>query len=272
IQDRARLTLINRGKAAVPALTAAVEGKAEASVKQHAVWALAGIADESTYPPLRGALRAVDPNVVIPAIRALAVRGDRSSTDHLCQLLTSHAPSVQLAAAESLARCGDASALPALWKALQGQPDLFLQHALIHAVHRLADSAALNAALKQIHPRVQKAALLLLDQPPRLRGALAQETVIARVSAADPELRQAALSVLQRHPEWAEYAIGLLRRWMGRAVLSTEEESGLRALLLAFQRRPSVEELMAEALAEKSATPAERQLLVLETMGQANFS
>src|SRR5262249_51981983 len=68
------------------------------------------------------------------------------------------------------------------------------------------------------------------------------------------------------------YAIGLLRRWMGRAVLSTEEESGLRALLLAFQRRPSVEELMAEALAEKSATPAERQLLVLETMGQANFS
>src|SRR5262249_6960974 len=123
VQDRARLSLIDRGKTAVPALTATVEGKGEAAVKQHAVWALGGIADESALPPLRAALRAGEPDIVIPAARALAVRGDRSSTDQLCQLLTSPVPSVQLAAAEALAHCGDTKALPALWKALQGQPD-----------------------------------------------------------------------------------------------------------------------------------------------------
>jgi putative membrane-bound dehydrogenase-like protein len=272
VQDGARLTLIDRGKAAVPALTAALESKAEASVKQHAIWALAGVADESALPPLRGAIRAGDPDVVIPAVRALAVRGEHSSTDQLCRLLASHVPSVQLAAAAALARCGDAKALPALWEALQGQPDLFLQHALIHAVHRLADTAALNAALEQPHPRIQMAALLLLDQPPRPRGVLAQESVIARVSATDPELRQAALSVLQRHPEWAKYAIGLIRRRMEKAALSAEEQTGLRTLLLAFQGQPPVQELIAESLVEKTATPAERQLLVLETMGKANLS
>src|SRR5262249_14204387 len=128
-----------------------------ASEYRHAIWALAGIADESAVPPLRAVLRSGDPDVVIPAIRALAVRADGSSTDQLCRLLASSVPPVQLAAAEALARSGDATALPALWKALQGQLDPFLQHGLIHAVHRLADTTALNAALKQPHPRVQKA-------------------------------------------------------------------------------------------------------------------
>src|SRR5262249_48068604 len=166
-RDRARLTLINRGSTAVPALITALEGNTDASVKQHAVWALAGVADESALSALRRVLQAGEPEVVIPAARALALRGDRRSADHLCRLLCPHSRAVQLAAGEALARCGDANALPALWRALEGQPDRFLEHALIHAVHRLGDASALRTALDQPHPRVQKAALLLLDQPPR---------------------------------------------------------------------------------------------------------
>src|SRR5262249_57677079 len=77
---------------------------------------------------------------------------------------------------------------------------------------------------------------------------------------------------VRRDGEWGEYTSGLVRSRLEKAALSAEDQTGLRALLLAFQGRPPVQELMAEALAEKSATPAERQLLVLETMGQANHA
>jgi putative membrane-bound dehydrogenase-like protein len=272
VQDRARLTLAGRGKSVAPVLTAALDGKNPARVKQQAVWTLAAILDDSALPPLRKALANRDPEIVVPAAHALAVRGDHPAADQLGRLLTSDSPSVQMAAAEALARCGNADSLPELWKALQGQPDRFLEHALIHAVHRCADAAALGTALEQPHSRVQKAALLLLDQPPRPRGALAQQAVFARLSPSDSELRQAALWVLRRHPEWAEHALGLIRQLLKKPVVSTDDKTALRTLLLTFQSRPHVQDLMAESLAETSGTPADRQLLMLETIAQVNLS
>jgi putative membrane-bound dehydrogenase-like protein len=271
VQDRARLTLVGRGKLAVPVLAAALSGKAAMSVKQQAIWTLAAIPDDSALPPLRKALGSPDAEIVIPAARALAVRTDRQAADDLARLLTADSPQVQMAAAEALARCGCATALPGLWKALQRQPDRFLEHALIHAIHRWADAATLRTALEQPYPRVQKAALLLLDQPPRPQGALAPQAVIARLSASDPELRQAALWVLQRHPEWAEHAIGLIRRLLNKSTVSINEETCLRTLLLRFQDRPLVQDLISESLAEKSQTPAQHHLLVLETIAQTNL-
>src|SRR5207302_9200246 len=113
-------------------------------------------------------------------------------------------PQVRLAAAQALARCGTARSLPAVWQALARQPDRFLEHALTFAAHHLADAAALEAALRHPHARVQQAALLRLDQPPRAPGRLAPPQVIDRLGAADQGLRQTALKVLQGHPEWAE--------------------------------------------------------------------
>src|SRR5262249_40288246 len=158
---------------------------------------------------------------------------------------------VQMAAAEALSHCRNADALPELWKALQGRPDRFLEHALVRAVHRCADAGALQTALEQPHPRVQKAGVILVYQAPRTRGARGQQAVIARLSATDPELRQAALWVLRRHPEWAEHALDLIRRLLTTSVLSADEEIALRTLLLTFQSRPAVQDLMAGSLAER---------------------
>jgi putative membrane-bound dehydrogenase-like protein len=271
VQDRARLTLVGHGKSAVPVLAAALSEKVALTVKQQAVWALAAILDDSALPPLRKSLGTNDPEIVIPSARALAARADSHATDELVRLLASDSPQVQLAAAEALARCGNANVLPMLWKALRGQPDRFLEHTIIHAIHRLADAAVLRTALEQPHPRVQKAALLLLDQPPRPRDALAPQAVITRLSASEAELRQAALWVVQRHPEWAEHAIGLIRRLLKKAILSTDEETCLRTLLLKFQDRPPLQDLIGESLAEKNETPVQRQLLVLDTMAQVNL-
>ena len=233
---------------------------------------LAAVAADAALPPLRGALQSGDPELAAPAARALGLRRDREAVPELARLLTADSPPIQLAAAEALARCADMRALPALWEALRGQPDRFLEHALVHAVHRTADGAALGAALQDPNPRVQKAALLLLDQPPRVPGLLGHQAVISRVAASDPELRQTALSILQRHPEWSEHAAGLLRGWLQKNQLTADERTSLPALLLAFQGSRPVQDLIAESLASTSVTPAERRVLVLETLARVSLA
>lgn len=272
VQDRARRELASRGGDAVAPLAALLGGDATSTAKGHAAWSLARIADESASGPLRKALLDADPEVAATAARALAVRDDRGSSPTLCRLLSSDSPPVRMAAAEALARCGTIEALPSLWRALADRPDRFLEHALILAAHRVADAPALQAALEHDHPRVQKAALLLLDQPPRPPGLLTHEPVLRRVSAADAELRQAALRILRGHPEWAERALDLIRDWLERPTLSDERRADLRDVIVAFQGRPAVQELIGTTVTSRDeAIPADRRALLLEAMAQSHL-
>src|SRR5262249_36206574 len=173
VRDRAQRELSARGKAAVPALAGLLADTTNVTAKQHALWALAGIADDSAVVPLRKALADANPDIVAPAARALGLQRARDALPELQRLLASGSLQVRLAAAEALARCGDGRSLPALWEALAGKPDRFVEHALIHALHQIATAANLQEALKNPSPRVQKAALILLDQPPRPRRAFA---------------------------------------------------------------------------------------------------
>jgi putative membrane-bound dehydrogenase-like protein len=271
VRDRAQALLAARGKAAVPELAALLDGPAAAAVKQRAVWALTANSDEAALPPLRKALRSDDRDVQATAARGLARRKDHKAAPDLVRLLRAEAPQTRMAAAEALAHCGDASALPALWQALAGQPDRFLEHSLIHAVHHLADADALTSVLEHPSPRVRKTALLLLDQPPRPRGRLAHQPVIQGLTAADADLRQTALFVLRRHPEWAEHALGLMRTWLERVKLSPEEEQGLRGLLLAFQGQKAVQALIGEAAAGRGKITPQRRVLVLELLAHCDL-
>src|SRR5262245_56634716 len=171
VRDRAMRELVARKKKAVPALATLLD-RGEVAVRQRAIWALARMADDEALSPVRKALEAAEPDVVATAARALGMRRDRKAAPLLGRLLGATAPGVRMAAAEALARCGDAGTPGAIWQALATNSDRFLEHALIHAAHRLADARVLTAALDHREPRVQKAALLLLDQPPRPHAAL----------------------------------------------------------------------------------------------------
>ena len=92
---------------------------------------------------------------------AALARMDRLNAAELVKLLGSGKPHEQLAAAEALARAGSAKELPALWNALGGDPDRMLEHAIIFAIHRHANSNELQARLGDPRRRVQAAALLL---------------------------------------------------------------------------------------------------------------
>ena len=129
---------------------------------------------------------------------ALARMGRLSSTE-VVELLDSGKPHEQLAAAEALAQSGSRKQLPALWSALRRNPDRMLEHAIIYAIHRHANSNDLRQYLDDPEPRAHAAALLLLDQPPRL----APEVVFERLLSANANVRKTAKLVLSRHPEWS---------------------------------------------------------------------
>jgi putative heme-binding domain-containing protein len=94
---------------------------------------------------------------------------------------------------------------------------------------------------------------------------------VARASALDPGLRRAALWVLRRHPDWAADVTDHVRRELGAAHLPDDRLEGLAELILAFEDRPAVRDLLAGAAADPAAT-AGRRAWALSTMANSRLA
>jgi putative membrane-bound dehydrogenase-like protein len=263
VRDRATLRLAAIGKPAIEPLSDVLKNDSSLTARQLAIWTLADIESGEALVPLREALTHDDPDIVVPAARALATHGDRASAASLTALVKHQSPAIQLAAAEALARCGSPESLPKLWPALAGAQDAFLEHAIVHAIHHLARAAELESALSNANPRIGRAALRLLDQPPRAAGTLKPGIVLGRVQANDPDLRRTATDILARHPDWAGDAMKLLRGWLASDQPSAEEQRGLRSIVLAFQDQPAIQELVAGAISGRDVGASDAQRAVL---------
>jgi putative membrane-bound dehydrogenase-like protein len=263
VADRAGRTLAARGAPATAALAAVIaDPGAETTAKSRALWALSSVPGGAAAGAIRGALDSREPRVAAVAARAAALRADAGAAAALSRLLARDEPAVRFAAAEALARAGDGESIPGILEALAAGPDRFLEHALIHALHRLADGRRLEQALEHASPRVRKAALILLDQPPR-RG-LDPARVLSRLGSPDADLRRAAVGILARHPGWASAAAGFLRGLVEKKDLAEDEETALRELIASFARDAAVLEVLSDALASRGDEA--RVLLILEAL------
>ncbi|QDV37774.1 PVC-type heme-binding CxxCH protein [Tautonia plasticadhaerens] len=265
VADRAVAELARRPDRAPDALRAWLPTADDREVKQRAFWLLARCPGPTSAEALRSALDGDDAELVMVAARCLALVGDRGGEPRLRTLLSAPDPAVRLAAAEALAHCGGPSSLDALWDALAERPDPFLEHALIYAASKHADAAGLRSALERPEPDVQRAALLLLDQPPH--ACLDREALVARTGADDPRLRRTALEILERHSEWADHAAGLIRSWLRDDAPSPEQRQRLDALVQAFQGREEVAGLVARGVAgDEPGISGPGRRLLLEAM------
>jgi putative heme-binding domain-containing protein len=270
VRDRAGRELATRGASAIAPLRELLRGGAHDG-KVEAVWSLAAISDPAALAVLRSALSNVSADVACAAARGVGLKQDAGAAAALVHQLESGPPRVRLAAAEALAHCGSLASLPAIWRAVVTASDPFFAHSLAHAVHRLADAGALEAALKQSEPAIQAVALRLLDQPPRPRGQLQPGFVVARASSPDPGLRRAALYVLMRHPEWSSAALDHIRDQLGAADQAGERLAALADLVLAFQDEPNVQGLLARAAANRQVSPG-RRAWALSTMTRTHLA
>src|SRR5262249_52109855 len=123
-------------------------------------------------------LNSTNPTVVAASARSLGRLSDTNAAPALTRLLRSPNPALRLAAAEAIAHCGNSASVPDIVGAFAAETDMFLEHALTLALYRLASVSTLLSALDNPNPKLQRAALLLLDQPPFL--AAPASAVIAR--------------------------------------------------------------------------------------------
>jgi putative heme-binding domain-containing protein len=210
-----------------------------------------------------------DPDAVARTARALGRAGEKSAEQALTRLLARREPHVRLAAAEALGHCGSSNTVPALLAALTNDVDRFLEHALTHTLHRLADTRALSAALEHPHPRVQKAALTLLHQAPH--NTLTADAVLNRLFADDEPLRRTARKILLQHADWAVHAAPLIQFLVAKEPHTAPEADTLRELILAFQTNRPVQLIVANSATNRYFSASRREFL-FETMARTRVA
>jgi putative membrane-bound dehydrogenase-like protein len=288
VRDRAVEALVARGDAAVEAVgrtlsfrkggapppPGAPSDASPASARPtSAVFILARIGTPAALASVRAALDHAAVDVRIAAARALGLTKDTAAVDRLMQLVTRDEAAVRRQAATALGQIGDRRAVDALLAAAADPHDRFVEHAIIHALIALRDSASLASALGDGRVAIRKAALVALDQMPA--SPLTREQLAPFLRAPDPALRRIGMWALSHHPNWADVIVPILRgeltRGPGLKAGATESQKwgpALAAALSSFCATPPVRALIAELLADAGATrpPAESRLLLIDVV------
>jgi putative membrane-bound dehydrogenase-like protein len=261
VRERAAGELARRGDAALPALEITIRSGAARSRLQ-AVWVLARIGTPGARDLVRRALDDREMRVRLGAATAAGLHRDPRAAERLEAMLAADSPAVRREAATALGRLGRAAAVPRLLAALRSGTDRFLEHSLIYALIQIGDRDAVLPGLSDASPAVRRGSLIALDQ--MARDALTLDRISPLLDAEDQALRQAALRVAARHPEWGSALAEVLRGWLARGTGSLPPEV-LRRQLGAFAREPAIQAVIAEAL-ERTTTPAATRIVLLETM------
>lgn len=216
-------------------------GKIRKSEAKGGIWRVVATKPAAAADPARIPIdRSVDDLVKqLPdpaASRALSRLASTAAAPKLAAVLDRGTAPQKLAAAEALATCGTAESIPALWSALEDDPDPILEHALIHAALRLGG----GPDPKDVHPRVRKALLVIRDQA----GALGAEDLVPSLSSADADLRRAALKILQKHKDWAPLALPLVDAWLAKP----EPGNPLADFVAVFQSNPALQKKIGAAM------------------------
>lgn len=269
VRRRAMAALAQRGSEALPALTTALKEESIAT-RLASLWTLTRIDAPSARAAVRSALDDAEPSMRQAAARSAGLWRDAAAQARLEQLATRGEAPVKREAATALGRLKSAgnasSATSALLAGLADVgDDRFLEHALIFALIQLDDPAATRAGLAAGDASTQRGALIALDQMDH--GHLTVDTALPFLASTDAPLRDAALWVVRRHPEWGAAVRPTLSQWLTESPSSQSPET-LAETIRAFAASPEVQQLVAEQLSDPQTSPSTR-LLLLRVLGEA---
>src|SRR5262249_42722402 len=146
-------------------------------------------------------LNDIEPPVRLAATTAVGLVRAGRAFDRLTEMVRSDTAPIRREAATALGRLDQNNAVPALLDSLRQSPDRFLEHALVYAMIRLADVDATLIGLADTNSTVVRGSLIALDQMEG--GRLTLDLIRPSLDAAEPGLRQEALRIVAKHPEWA---------------------------------------------------------------------
>jgi putative membrane-bound dehydrogenase-like protein len=268
VRRRAIGTLVLRGPAALPTIANVIHTGKSPEARRNAVWAATRIEGAEARSAVRAALADADDTVRQVAGHAASLWRDQGSVAALLELLRGPSAQNRRVAAEALGRIGDKSVVPALLEAAGKPIDRIYEHSVTYALIELADRDATAAGLKSLNPLVRRAALVALDQMEE--SMLTVETVAAELHAKDAALKEAAVWIAGRHPEWGNALGGYLRGRLEANDLSAADRDEVAGQLARFAKSPGVQAMLASRLTDAAAPPEVRKV-VLRAMAQSGL-
>ncbi|MDA1050963.1 MAG: HEAT repeat domain-containing protein [Planctomycetota bacterium] len=268
VRDRAIRELALRGRDAIESLVK-ITSSPSVQARRNAVWTLSRIASPDVTKAIRERLADESPGVRQAAAVSLGVRGDASAASDLISRLGDSDLAVQRDAATALGKLRGAKAVPAILAALsEEQIDRFREHALIYALIDINARPETVAGLAFNNARVQRAALIALDQMDA--GDLQRSQVTSLLATSDLALRRAALDVITRHPPWSDEVVAAVRPLLTDPNLAAAEAASARTLLLAFAGNEQVQAFVANSLGEPETSKL-AALTLLEVIRDASL-
>ncbi len=172
------------------------------------------------------------------------------------------------AAAEALGRIGDPAAALPLLVAAGEELDRTFEHSVIYALIELAASRETAPGLARSNPRTRRAALLAIDQMDG--GGLEPAAVAELITSNEPQLREAASSILARHGDWAGKLAPWLREQLVAGALTGQNAEMFADLLTGFAANKEVQFLIGTRLSAAGISEDERRI-VLQVMARSGL-
>lgn len=247
VADRAQEWLSERDGESVPVLKELLQSEASAQVRARIIFTLyrIGTAEAIELIRTRG-LDDADIDVRVAAARALGMARSEDARTRLKQLLLTDAPAVKRQAATALGQIGGKDDMGQLLLAAAGEDDRFVRHALIYALVKINEAGAVRTGLSHPAPGVQEAALIALDQMPS--SNIRPSDITPFLEGENLVLRNTALWIATRHPQWSAEMVGFLKKRMHAGLLDEEEKSLLGKLLVSFCEQADMQQFMADYL------------------------
>ena len=236
--------IVKMDEVIVPPLAALIANpKTKDEAKCSAIWALHRQGSKPARIEIRKALAHRSREVQIAAARSTGLAKDQAAIKPVLAGLRSKDAAVSREMATALGFMGCNNATEPLADAAARSTDAHHDHALIHSLIQLNVPGVLQQKLTAKNPRVQRAALIALDQVKD--SPLKQTDVTPLLHSADAELSRAALWVMTHHSEWADGVVAYLNRKVLLDAEWTEAETAtVREALTVFAENQAVQSLM----------------------------
>jgi putative membrane-bound dehydrogenase-like protein len=270
VQELAIVEFARHGIQAIPPLAGVVKNDRSATARRNAIWSLTRIDHESARVAVRAGLADRADEVRHAALNSISLWRDANAIPELLLTLRSASSFDQRLAAECLGRIGDKKQIIKLLVILdQPQIDRALEHAIRYALLQIGDAAAIstaNESLKSKTPYPMAATLWAQEQLPN--GKLDPQQLGKMLGVNDRELRETALFILHRHPEWGGELAGILRSYLegglafgsratnspARPAEANQDQTDLEQIVARFAQGAEVQQMLADVVISPAAT------------------
>ena len=135
-----------------------------------------------------------------------------------------------------------------------------MEQALIFAMIEIDSREPLLAGLRNSNPKIQRGALIALDQ--LSHGSLAEDDVAPLLRTKDLSLQKAALNVVARHRGWTKGVVEFLSKQLNEPAPAPEQTELVSAALLSAIKDRAVQQLVGATLGNPKTLAATRLMLL----------